>query len=68
MMANRDIAAGKMKQVEGALRDAKGDLTGDPTDHLAGKAKKVEGKVQEGMGRLEKGARHLGRDLQDAVD
>jgi uncharacterized protein YjbJ (UPF0337 family) len=67
-MANRDIAAGKAKQVEGALRDAKGDLTGNPNDHIAGKAKKAEGKIQEGAGRLEKGARRLGRDLEDAVD
>jgi uncharacterized protein YjbJ (UPF0337 family) len=51
-MANRDIAAGKVKQVEGAFRDVKGDLTGNPNDHLAGKAKKAEGKLQEGMGRV----------------
>ncbi len=67
-MGNRDIAAGKVKQVEGALRDAKGDLTGNPNDHLAGKAKKAEGKLQEGMGRLEKGARRLGNDLKDTID
>jgi uncharacterized protein YjbJ (UPF0337 family) len=67
-MANKDIVAGKAKRVEGALRDAKGDLTGNPADHLAGKAKKAEGKLQEGMGRIEKGSRRLGRDLQDAVD
>ena len=67
-MANRDIAAGKAKQVEGAFRDAKGDLTGNPADHMAGKAKKAEGKLQEGMGRLEKGARRLSRDLPNAVD
>ena len=67
-MANKDIIAGKAKQVEGALRDAKGDFTNDPSDDLAGKAKKAEGKIQEGFGRLEKGARQLGRDLKDAVD
>jgi uncharacterized protein YjbJ (UPF0337 family) len=67
-MADRDIAAGKVKQVEGAFQDAKGDLTGDPADHMAGKAKKAEGKLQESLGRVEKGARRLGRDLKDAVD
>ncbi len=67
-MANRDIIAGKAKQVEGAVQDAKGDFTNDPADDMAGKAKKVEGKAQEGFGRLEKGARQLGRDLKDAVD
>ncbi len=67
-MSNRDIIAGKAKQVEGALRDAKGDLTGNVNDNIAGKAKKAEGKLQEGAGRLEKGAKRLGRDLRDAVD
>jgi uncharacterized protein YjbJ (UPF0337 family) len=66
-MSNRDIAAGKAKQVEGALLDAKGDLTGKASDHIAGKAKKAEGKVQEGMGRLEKGTRRLSRDLKNAA-
>ena len=66
--ANENIAAGKIKQVEGAFRDAKGDLTGNPNDHMAGKARKAEGKVQEGMGRLSKSAERLGRDLKDAVD
>ena len=67
-MANRDIIAGKAKQVEGALRDAKGDFTNDPSDDMAGKAKKTEGKIQEGVGRLDNAARKLGRDLKDAVD
>lgn len=63
-----NIVAGKAKQVEGAFRDAKGDLTGNANDHLEGKAKKAEGQVQEGLGRLEKGARRLGNDLKNAVD
>jgi uncharacterized protein YjbJ (UPF0337 family) len=66
-MANKDIVAGKAKQVEGALQDAKGDFTQDPSDDLAGKAKKVEGKLQESIGRLEKGARQLGRDVKNAA-
>lgn len=65
-MANRDIIAGKAKQVEGALRDAKGDFTKDPADDMAGKAKKAEGKLQEGMGRLAKAGKQLGRDLKNA--
>lgn len=48
---NRDIAAGKAKQIEGKVRDAKGDLTNDPADDVAGKAKVVEGKIQEGAGK-----------------
>jgi uncharacterized protein YjbJ (UPF0337 family) len=48
---NKDTIAGKAKQVEGKLRDAKGDLTEDPRDDVAGKAKVVEGKIQEGVGK-----------------
>lgn len=66
-MANRDIVAGKAKQIEGALRDAKGDFTGDPADNLGGKAEKAEGQLQEGAGRAEKSARQLGRDLKKAL-
>ena len=40
-MANRDIMAGKAKQVEGALRDAGGTLTNNPNEKMAGKAKKA---------------------------
>lgn len=65
-MANRDIIAGKAKQVEGALRDAKGDFTHDPADDMAGKAKKTEGKIQEGLGRVAKAGKQLGRDLKKA--
>ena len=65
-MANKDIVAGKAKQIEGALQDAKGDFTRDPSDDMAGKAKKAEGKIQEGVGRLEKSTRQLGRDLKNA--
>jgi uncharacterized protein YjbJ (UPF0337 family) len=48
---NKDTLAGKAKQLEGKLRDAKGDLTEDPSDDLAGKAKVAEGKIQEGIGK-----------------
>lgn len=65
-MANRDIGAGKAKQVEGAFQDAKGTLTGNAADNVAGKVRKAEGKIQEGVGRLEKSAKQLGRDLKNA--
>lgn len=48
---NRDIIAGKAKQIKGKIRDAKGDLTEDPRDDAAGKAKVTEGKIQEGIGK-----------------
>jgi uncharacterized protein YjbJ (UPF0337 family) len=48
---NKDTIVGKAKQIEGKLRDAKGDLTDNPNDDVAGKAKVVEGKIQEGYGK-----------------
>lgn len=54
---NRDTVAGKAKQVEGKLRDAKGDLTENPEDDLRGKAKQAEGKIQEGIGRIKEAAK-----------
>ena len=51
---NSDQIKGRMKQVEGAIEDAKGDLTEDPSDDLAGKAKKVEGRIQEAYGNAKK--------------
>ncbi len=54
MSVNDDQVKGKVKQAEGAVRDAKGDLTDDPSDDLAGKAKKVEGKAQETFGDVKK--------------
>jgi uncharacterized protein YjbJ (UPF0337 family) len=48
---NKDIVAGKAKQIEGRLQDAKGDLTDNPRDDAAGKAKVTEGKIQEGIGK-----------------
>jgi uncharacterized protein YjbJ (UPF0337 family) len=48
---NRDIVKGKVKQAEGRVRDALGDLTDDPRDDARGKAKVAEGKIQEGIGK-----------------
>ena len=46
-----DRIKGKMKQVEGKLIDAKGDLTNNPSDDIRGKGKQVEGKMQETWGK-----------------
>jgi uncharacterized protein YjbJ (UPF0337 family) len=54
---NKEIIKGKAKQVEGKLRDAKGDLTGNLEDDITGKTKVVEGKIQEGIGRAKEAAR-----------
>ena len=50
-MADKDVVAGKAKQMEGKAQDAMGDVTGNTDDDVAGKAKQVEGKVQEGYGK-----------------
>ena len=54
---NKDRIKGKIKQVQGKLQDAKGDLTGNPRDDIRGKAKQVEGKVQETWGKAKDAAR-----------
>jgi len=56
-MADKDVVEGKIKQVEGRLQDAVGDLTGDARQDARGKAKQVEGKIQEGYGHLKDEAR-----------
>ena len=56
-MADRDVAKGQVKQVEGRVRKAVGDLTGDNKQKIKGTAKDMEGKVQEGWGRVKDGAR-----------
>lgn len=56
-MADKDVIEGQMKQVEGRVRKAAGDLTGDTDQNVKGTAKDIEGKVQEGWGRLKDGAR-----------
>ena len=56
-MADQDVVKGEAKQVEGRVRKAYGDITGDTDQNVKGTAKDIEGKVQEGWGRLKDGAR-----------
>ena len=42
---------GIAKQVEGRVRDAAADLTGDTSENLKGKLKRIEGEAQEKIGR-----------------
>ena len=56
-MADKDVIKGRAKQVEGRVRKAVGDLTGDNKQKVKGTAKDIEGKMQEGWGRLKDGAR-----------
>ena len=52
-----DIIKGKIKQVEGKLQNAKGDITGNSEDDIKGKIKQVEGKAQEMLGKAKDAAR-----------
>jgi uncharacterized protein YjbJ (UPF0337 family) len=54
---DRDRIKGKVKEVEGKLQDARGDLTGNVSDDIKGKAKQVEGKVQQAWGKMKDDAR-----------
>jgi uncharacterized protein YjbJ (UPF0337 family) len=46
-----DRIKGKIKQAEGRVQDAVGDLTDNPSDDIKGKAKQAEGKAQEAWGK-----------------
>ncbi|MGO8673942.1 MAG: CsbD family protein [Capsulimonadaceae bacterium] len=52
-MSNKNVIDGKLKQVEGKIQDAFGDLTGKIGHDVKGKVKQVEGRVQEIYGRVE---------------
>ena len=43
-------AKGAAKEVQGKVRNAVGDLTGDTSEQLKGKAKEMEGKAQRKVG------------------
>jgi uncharacterized protein YjbJ (UPF0337 family) len=47
---NRDIAAGKWKQMRGQVLEWWGQLTDDDLDTIAGKAETLVGKLQERYG------------------
>lgn len=51
-MMDKNVPAGKIKQVKGAVQDARGDLTGSVEDNVKGKATKAAGEVQEKYGRV----------------
>ena len=56
-MVDKDVVEGKLKQAEGKVQDAAGDVTGNTHDDVAGKAKQAEGKVQEGFGKAKDAVR-----------
>jgi uncharacterized protein YjbJ (UPF0337 family) len=56
-MVDKDVVEGKLKQAEGRVEDAVGDVTGNTNDDVEGKAKQVEGQVQEGYGKAKDAVR-----------
>jgi uncharacterized protein YjbJ (UPF0337 family) len=54
MTMSNDEAKGKVKQVEGQVREGVGKATGNKTEQVKGKLQQVEGKVQEEIGKLKK--------------
>jgi uncharacterized protein YjbJ (UPF0337 family) len=68
MKGDKNIVDGKMKQVEGKIRDAYGDLAGDPVQDAKGKAKQIEGKIQESYGRAQNAVQDRDEDDDDDDD
>jgi uncharacterized protein YjbJ (UPF0337 family) len=53
-MSNEDEKKGKIKQIEGEIREDVGILTGNRKEQVKGKIQKIEGKVQEEIGKAKK--------------
>jgi uncharacterized protein YjbJ (UPF0337 family) len=53
IMGNDELK-GKVKQVEGQVREGVGNLTGNKSEQVKGKLQQVEGKVQEEVGKIKK--------------
>ena len=49
---HKDEVKGKLKEAEGRIQDAFGDLTNNPRDDAKGKAKQAEGQTQQGIGKV----------------
>jgi uncharacterized protein YjbJ (UPF0337 family) len=73
LMSDRELRReGRKDQVEGAIKEAQGDLRGDIGDavddhseHLKGRAKQAEGKIQKKVGEIKE---DLGKpDREDRV-
>jgi uncharacterized protein YjbJ (UPF0337 family) len=56
-MPDQNVIEGKLKQAEGKVQDALGDVTGNSDTKAEGQVKQVEGKVQEGYGKAKDAVR-----------
>jgi uncharacterized protein YjbJ (UPF0337 family) len=66
---NRDVLAGKWKQLKGEIRNRWGRLTDDELDPVGGNAEKLVGLIQERYGvAREEAERELGRIVDDSAE
>jgi uncharacterized protein YjbJ (UPF0337 family) len=54
---DKDRVAGSAKEIEGAVKQAAGELVGDAKLQAKGRADKAEGKVQNAIGGLKDAAK-----------
>lgn len=54
MKVHKDEVKGKLKEMEGRVQDAYGDLTDDERHDQEGKGKQVEGQMEQGVGKAKK--------------
>jgi uncharacterized protein YjbJ (UPF0337 family) len=67
MTMNRDVLAGKWKQLKGEVRNKWGRLTDDELDQVGGNAEKLVGLIQERYGvAREEAEREIGRIVDNA--
>jgi len=60
-MPDKDVIEGVVKNLEGRVQEAWGDLTDNPQEKAAGQEKQAKGKLQESAGHL-KDAAHAAAD------
>jgi uncharacterized protein YjbJ (UPF0337 family) len=64
---NRDELEGKAEALKGKVKQAAGDLTGDPKLHDEGVADEVAGKTQDTLGRARRKVGEAIEDVGEAI-
>lgn len=65
---NKEVLAGKWKQIRGEVREQWGQLTDDELDQIAGQRDKLVGKIQEKYGRTREQAEEEVDDFLEDTD
>lgn len=65
---NRDILAGKWKQIKGAAQSKWGEITDDEFDEIEGDATKLAGLIQERYGRTKEQAEREIEEWQESIN